>query len=60
MTHPIHTNEPKLEKLIEIRDGLYKLECTPEVAKKIEAVESQIKRHKAVKAESSGQDDVSA
>ena len=45
MAHPNDTIS--LDKLREMRTALYAAECTPEVAQKIKAIESQIARRKA-------------
>ncbi len=44
----IHQNEPKLNELYKIRTSLYKSN-EKDVIKKVEAIESQIKRHQKEK-----------
>jgi len=41
----IHTSEPKLAELKEIRSELFKSESTDDNLRKIKAIEVQIKRH---------------
>ena len=43
----IHSSEPNINTLKQIRQDLYSAESTDENLKKIKAVEAQIKRHEA-------------
>lgn len=45
----MHKCEPKLEELKTIQRELFSAESTNENMKKIQAIESQIKRHEAAK-----------